>query len=188
MRKKWNKKYGDYANTLARFYERGIMVFGSFVFGYDNDTTDSFERTFEFAMRSKLALAQFNPLIPTPATSLFERLKKENRLIYPRWWLDDSYRYGETIFRPKKMTPEQLAEGCFKLRRDFGKYSSIFQRMIGSKANSGALYNLFGYLAINLTSIREILNKQGMPLGNGMPLDVAELALEVPSFNNLRLA
>jgi radical SAM superfamily enzyme YgiQ (UPF0313 family) len=133
-----------------------------------------------------LALAQFNPLIPTPATSLFERLKKEERLIYPRWWLDDKYRYGETIFRPKGMTPDQLAEGCFKIRRDFGAYSSIFKRMVSSKSNSGSLYNMFGYLAINLASIREILNKQGEPLGNGMPLDVAKLALELPTFTTVR--
>lgn len=188
MRKKWNLKYGGYANTLARFYERNIMVFGSFVLGYDNDTTDSFARTFDFAMESKLALAQFNPLIPTPATSLFERLKKEERLIYPRWWLDDDYRYGQTIFRPKKMTPEQLAEGCFKMRRDFGAYSSIFKRLVASGANSGSLYNMFGYMAINLASIKEIMNKQGESLGNEMPLDVADLALQVPNFNFARVA
>jgi radical SAM superfamily enzyme YgiQ (UPF0313 family) len=186
MRKKWNLKYGGYANTLARFYERNIMVFGSFVLGYDNDTVDSFARTFDFAMESKLALAQFNPLIPTPATSLFERLKKENRLIYPRWWLDDEYRYGETIFRPKKMTPEQLAEGCFKIRRDFGAYNSILKRLVSGGANSGSLYNIFGFLAINITSIREILNKQGEALGNGMPLDVNDLSLQIPSFNFTR--
>jgi radical SAM superfamily enzyme YgiQ (UPF0313 family) len=188
MRKKWNLKYGGYANTLARFYERGIMVYGSFVLGYDNDTTDSFARTFDFAMESKLALAQFNPLIPTPATSLFERLKKEERLIYPRWWLDDDYRYGETIFRPKKMSPEQLAEGCFKIRRDFGAYSSIFKRLVSSGANSSSLYNMFGYMAINLASIKEIMNKQGESLGNGMPLDVADLSLQVPNFNFERVA
>lgn len=188
MRKKWNLKYGGYANTLARFYERNIMVFGSFVLGYDNDTTDSFARTFDFAMESKLALAQFNPLIPTPATSLFERLKKEERLIYPRWWLDDDYRYGETIFRPKKMSAEQLAEGCFKMRSDFGAYSSIFKRLVSSGANSSSLYNMFGYMAINLASIKEIMNKQGESLGNGMPLDVADLSLQIPNFNFERAA
>jgi len=186
MRKKWNLKFGDYAQTLARFYERGIMVYGSFVLGYDNDTTDSFARTFDFAMESKLALAQFNPLIPTPATSLFDRLKKENRLIYERWWLDDHYRYGETIFRPSKMTPEQLAEGCFRLRRDFGAYSSIFKRLWTSQVNAGSMYNLFGYLAINLTSIKEILNKQGEPLGNGMPLEITTTPIDINSLTHVQ--
>ncbi len=167
MRKKWNLKYGDYAKTLARFYERGIMVFGSFVLGYDNDTTDAFARTFDFAMESKLALAQFNPLIPIPATSLYERLKKEDRLLYERWWLDDHYRYGQTIFRPKGMTPEQLAEGCFKMRQDFGAYSSIFKRMLAPQANAHSVFTLFAYLAVNVASIKEIYNKQGEMLGDG---------------------
>ena len=190
MRKKWNLKYGDYANTLSRLYERGIMVFGSFVFGYDNDTIDSFARTFDFAMKSKLALAQFNPLIPTPATSLFSRLKRENRLIYERWWLDDDYRYVETIFRPSKMTPEQLSEGCFKLRRDFGSYSSIFNRMLAPQTKAHSLYNLLGYLAINLASIKEILNKQGEPLGNGTPLETDILPVDFPrpALDAVRLA
>src|SRR3990172_11935027 len=84
MKKKWNTKQGNYSDALAQIYERGIMVFGSFVFGYDHDTTAAFDRTLEFAMRSKLALAQFNSLIPIPATPLYDRLKKEKRLIFDR--------------------------------------------------------------------------------------------------------
>lgn len=182
MRKKWNLKYGDYAKTLARFYERGIMVFGSFILGYDHDTPDAFDRTFNFAMESKLALAQFNPLIPTPSTALYARLQSENRLIYERWWLDDKYRYGETIFRPSGMTPEQLAEGCFRLRREFGSYSSIFKRLL-SQQNAHSMYHLFGYMAINLTSIREILNKQGESLGNGTLLETANLPMDISNLS-----
>jgi radical SAM superfamily enzyme YgiQ (UPF0313 family) len=167
MRKKWNLKYGDYASTLARFYERGIMVYGSFVFGYDYDTTDAFDRTLDFAMRSKLALAQFNPLIPTPSTSLYDRIKKENRLIYDKWWLDDRYRYGEMIFHPACMSAQELAEGCFRLRSEFNAYPSIFRRMLAPQMNARSAYNLFAYLAINLVSRREIFNKQGIPLGDG---------------------
>jgi len=169
MKKKWNTKQGDYASVLSRIYERGIMVFGSFVFGYDYDTAASFDRTLEFALRSKLALAQFNPLIPTPGTSLYERLKKEGRLIYDHWWLDDRYRYAEQSFYPKHMTPDELAEGCFRLRREFNSYSSIAKRMFASQ-NGGSLYNLFGYLSINLISRKEIYNKQGEALGDGSSL------------------
>ena len=167
MNKKWNLKRGSYVDALKQIYERGIMVFGSFVFGYDHDTIASFDRTLEFAMRSKLALAQFNPLIPIPATPLFARLEKEDRLLYKRWWLDDDYRYGDTIFRPAGMTPEQLAEGCFRLRRQFNSYSSIAQRIFEPRSNARSLYHLFAYLMINLVSRKEINSKQGEPLGDG---------------------
>ena len=170
MHKKWNMKYGNYAATLARFYERGIMIYGSFVFGYDYDTTDDFDRTLEFAMRSKLALAQFNPLIPTPSTSLYDRIRKEKRLIYDKWWLDDRYRYGEMTFHPASMSAQELAEGCFRLRSEFNSYRSIFTRMLDTQMNARSLYNLFAYLSINLVSRKEIFNKQSVPLGDGSPL------------------
>ena len=142
MKKKWNTKQGNYVDALTRIYESGIMVFGSFVFGYDHDTFEAFDRTLEFAMRSKLALAQFNPLIPIPATPLYARLEKENRLLYHRWWLDDDYRYGETIFRPLGMTPEELADGCIRLRRAINSYIAIALRMFEPRSKRTLVLSL----------------------------------------------
>ncbi len=167
MRKKWNLKLGDFASAIKRFYEHGIMVCGSFVFGYDHDSPAVFDRTLDFAMRSKLTLAQFNPLIPTPGTPLYSRLQAEGRLLYPRWWLDDDFRYGQAIFAPKNMSAEELTEGCFRLRRDFNRYSSIFRRALAPQMNFHSPHHVLGYLAANLVSRREILKKQGEPLGDG---------------------
>jgi radical SAM superfamily enzyme YgiQ (UPF0313 family) len=171
MKKKWNTKQGDYADALAQIYERGIMIYGSFVFGYDSDTTASFDKTFEFAMRSKLALAQFNSLYPMPGTTLYPRLKKEGRLVYERWWLDDRYRYGETLIKPKNMSPEELRDGIIRLRKQFNTYSSIASRMLNFKANSRSIYHLFSYLMINFVTKKEIMNKQGEPLGDGSSIN-----------------
>lgn len=170
MRKKWNIKHGEYANAVKQFYEHGIMVCGSFVFGYDHDTSAAFDRTLEFALDSKLALAQFNPLIPTPGTSLYARLQEEGRLLYKRWWLDHDYRYGQAIFEPKGMSPADLTEGCFRLRREFNSYSSILRRALAPQMNARSPHHLLAYLAANLVSRKEILSKQGEPLGDGSPL------------------
>lgn len=174
MRKKWNTKQGDYGAALAKIYERGMMVFGSFVFGYDYDTLDAFDRTLEFAMQSKLALAQFNSLYPMPGTPLYLRLQKEKRLFFDRWWLDEGYRYGETIFQPKNITSDDLRDGIIRLRREFNTYASIGQRMLNFKANARSLYHLFAYLSINLVTRKEIRNKQGEALGDGTPLEQIE--------------
>ncbi len=178
MKKMWNTKQGDYAEALAEIYKRGIMVFGSFVFGYDSDTTAAFDRTLDFAMKSKLALAQFNSLIPMPATPIYHRLKQENRLIFERWWLDDDYRYGETIFKPKNMTPDELRDGIIRLRREFNTYAAIAGRMFEPRSNARSLYHLFAFLAINLVTKKEIRNKQGEALGNGTSLS------PMPTTNN----
>lgn len=169
MKKKWNAKQGDYANVIAEIYNRGIMIFGSFVFGYDHDTVSSLDRTLEFALKSKLALAQFNSLYPMPGTSLYERLKKQKRLLYERWWLDDRYRYGESIFTPAGLTADELRDGIIRLRREFNTYSAIARRMFEPRSNAHSPHHLFAYLMVNLVTKKEIRNKQGEILG-GAPL------------------
>jgi radical SAM superfamily enzyme YgiQ (UPF0313 family) len=174
MRKKWNLKHGDFASAVKQFYEHGIMVCGSFVFGYDHDTPSSFDRTLDFALRSKLVLGQFNPLIPTPGTSLYARLQAEGRLLYKHWWLDDDYRYGQAIFEPKGMSAADLTEGCFRLRREFNSYSSILRRLLAPQINARSPQHLMAYLAANLVSRKEILSKQGEALGDGSALELPE--------------
>ena len=43
MRKKWNGVAGGYDDVISRFHARGIMIYGTFVFGYDADTRASFD-------------------------------------------------------------------------------------------------------------------------------------------------
>jgi radical SAM superfamily enzyme YgiQ (UPF0313 family) len=179
MKKKWNTKQGSYSDSLAKIYERGIMAFGSFMFGYDSDTPEVFDRTLEFAMHSKLALAQFNTVTPFPGTPLYERLKRDNRLLFDPWWLHDDYRYGDTIFQPKNMTAAELRDQTVRLRYEFNTYSAIARRMLAPKMNAHSIYNLFAFLAVNLVSKKEIRNKLGTPLGDGSslsPLSSAEAA------------
>jgi radical SAM superfamily enzyme YgiQ (UPF0313 family) len=169
MKKKWNLKYGDYATSVQKFRDHGIMIYGSFVFGYDHDTADSFERCVEFAIRHNFYLANFNPLTPMPGAKLYERLRAEGRLIYDRWWLAPDYTYGQAAFHPRGMTAEQLTEGCFRARKQFNAYSSIFKRVLDFKTNCRDPYRLGLHLASNLVSRNEILRKQGRQLGEGRP-------------------
>ena len=172
MKKKWNVNHNDYATAIQKLHDRGIMICGTFVFGYDYDTVDSFDVTFEFALRSKFCLAHFNPLTPTPGTKLYNRLQTENRLIYRHWWLDPDFRYGQALFHPRGMTADQLTEGCFRARRAFNRYGVILQRAIG---NWQSVYHLGIYLAANWISRQEIYRKQGAYLGSPTPLQAREI-------------
>jgi radical SAM superfamily enzyme YgiQ (UPF0313 family) len=168
MKKGWQLQQDDYATVIEKFYDRGIMLYGTFVFGYDHDTPDTIERALDFALRSKLTLANFNPLTPTPATRLYHRLQIENRLIYDRWWLDPDFRYGQALFHPRGMTADELTEGCFHARQAFNRYSSILKR---ASANCHSPYHLGIFLLANLVSRKEIYNKQGAKLGNATSLE-----------------
>lgn len=170
MRKGWNLKHGAYRDSIRKLQDAGIMIYGTFVFGYDEDTAESFEPTVEFAIENKFYLANFNPLTPTPMAPLMDRLRAEGRLLHQRWWLDESYRYGEATFVPRKMTPDQLTSGCYWARSEFNTLSSIGSRLWDWRTNLRSPKRTAIYLASNLITRREIHHKQGRRLGSDQPL------------------
>ncbi|MBZ0165184.1 MAG: B12-binding domain-containing radical SAM protein [Candidatus Omnitrophica bacterium] len=165
MKKHWNVRQGGYAEGVRRLQDHGFMIYGTFVLGYDHDDTDAFDITVDFALRQNFCLANFNPLTPLPGTSLYDRLRTENRLLQERWWTDPGFHYGEATYHPKKMTPVELTEGCYRARTLFNRYRSIFKRLVDTPVNHRDLNRLGFYLTSNLISRREIHKKQGMSLG-----------------------
>jgi len=164
MGKRWNNVAGDYKQVVKRLHERKIAVYGTFVFGYDFDTVDTIRQSLDFALESKLEIANFNPLTPTPCTPLYDRLKQEGRLISPQWWLDPEYRYGDPIFKPKLMDADIFAEKCFEAKKEFYSWGSIGRRVLGSEA--GIQLFRTGIVGIaNIISRREIMRKQHRSLG-----------------------
>jgi radical SAM superfamily enzyme YgiQ (UPF0313 family) len=161
---------GQYEEYLRRFHSHGIMVYGAFVFGCDEDTVDDFRRSLDFVTRRKLFLTNFNPLIPTPGTPLYQRLHAEGRLIRDPWWLNPDYRYGDAAFHPRGMTADELTAGCYWARTRFNRIGNIVRRSLNFKANTRSLYNTGAYFAVNYINRREIRRKQGLPLGHPDPL------------------
>ena len=164
MRKSWNQVAGEYRKVVGELHARGIGVYGTFVFGYDHDTPDTIKRSLDFALESRLEIANFNPLTPTPGSALYARLNVEGRLISPQWWLDPNYRYGAPIFAPRLITPTQLAEGCFEAKRAFYAWSSIARRVLDND-NRFSWFSTTMTTVANVISRREVYRKQGRPLG-----------------------
>ncbi len=165
IRKGWNVKWQSYDDAIDAFRRAGIMLYGTFVFGCDNDTPASFAKSLEFARRNKFMLANFNPLTPMPGAPLFERLQAEGRLLHDRWWLDPDFSYGDATLSPRNMTPQQLTDGCFAARRSFNTTQSILYRLFDRRSNFSSLYRAGIFLVANLISKREIYRKQSHPLG-----------------------
>ena len=165
MAKGWNRGRHLYEQAISRLHERGILVYGTFVFGYGEDDYSSFAETAVFARSQRLCIANFNALTPTPGTPVYDRLCEEGRLLYERWWLDPDYRYGQATFRPRGMTPEELERGCFEARTDFYGYGSMAGRLMPRPVGPVPWKNLDIALLANRISRAEILNKQGRTLG-----------------------
>ena len=171
MKKQWGLTHHDYGTSIQRLRDLGIMVYGTFVFGYDYDTVDSFAVALEFAQRHRFFLANFNPLTPMPGTHLYERLRLEGRLIYDRWWLASEFRYGQAVFHPRRMTAQELTDGCF--RRGANSTGTVRSSVaLGTGARiAAARVDWLVTCWETMISRREIFRKQGLALGSDGPLE-----------------
>jgi radical SAM superfamily enzyme YgiQ (UPF0313 family) len=165
MNKGFNLMHGGPREALANFRRHGIRIYGTFIFGYDHDTPQTFRSTVEFARHQQLAIAAFNHITPFPGTPLYERMKAEGRLLYEAWWLDQRYRYNMIPFHPKNMSPEELAERCVQARRSFYSWSSILYRA-AQGVNLWSPWMLLNFLIINAMHQRDVEGRNGLPLGD----------------------
>jgi radical SAM superfamily enzyme YgiQ (UPF0313 family) len=111
VNKNFNKP-SEYAAVLNRLAERGIYAITSFIFGLDNDTLGVADRTLQQIESWPPGLPIFGLLTPFPATPLYDRLLKANRLIRPRHWLDFApFKMAHT---PLKMTIDEAQDEVHK--------------------------------------------------------------------------
>lgn len=162
MRKGANRGASDYAEVIGNIRRAGLMIYGTFVIGYDHDTVLTGPQLVDFAVRNGFSIANFNPLMPMPGTPLFTRLRDEGRLLHDQWWLDPDFRYGDAMFTPAAMTPAELTRACRDARFGFYSASSIARR---TPRNAFSPLTVGVHLAANLISRREIHAKQGAALG-----------------------
>lgn len=156
MGKSWNKAIRDYTESIARIRDAGIPIYATFVFGYDTDDADIFQRTLDFSIEQRFFMAAFNHLVPFPGTPLYQRLKDAGRLICDPWWLSGNYRFGDVAFQPATMSPEQLAQKCYDARciACVGGYLAVFLlKRAGAQVREKPGPGLFGHADDNTVGI-----------------------------------
>jgi len=118
-------EYREVIHTLHRF---GISIWGSFIFGFDEDDPSIFEETVAFAIQTKLFSVVFALLTPYPETAFYQRVKEEGRLVQDQWWLLERQEESAPFFIPKKMSSEVLREGWKRAWKEFYSFPSIWKR------------------------------------------------------------
>lgn len=165
MNKGFNLMKGGAAAALANLRRHGLRVYGTFIFGYDSDTSETIDSTVRFAQEQELFIAAFNHITPFPGTPLYERLEREGRLRFPTWWNDDAYRYNMVPFTPARMSPGELERRCLDARREFYSVRSIARRA-RSRTNRRGLVMGVHYAIINWMHRGDVVSRSGMPLGD----------------------
>lgn len=125
---KRQNKPSQYKETMDMLHDYGIATWGSFVFGFDTDDKEVFDRTVDFGVEMKLTMALYAILTPYPGTALYKRLLGEGRLTDPKWWLRADHDAGSPYYLPKKMTREELREGWVRAWTRFYSFDSMRKR------------------------------------------------------------
>jgi radical SAM superfamily enzyme YgiQ (UPF0313 family) len=118
-------KFGDY---IKRIHDTGISIEGAFIFGFDHDDKGIFDRTLDFIHKAKIDFAQFGILTPFPGTKLYQRLRREKRIVSTDW---EKYDITKAVFKPAGMSIEDLNEGRQWIEDEFYSFTSTVRRMLG---------------------------------------------------------
>ena len=121
----------DYARIVDLLHQRNIALQGCFVFGFDSDTEDVFERTAQLAVDARIDLPRFAIVTPFPGTPLFNRLESEGRIVDRNW---SNYDGQHVVFRPSNMNASRLQEGTAKAWRIAYSWRNMAKRLRSSAA------------------------------------------------------
>lgn len=170
MKKGWMPDSHNVEKLLDEFRRRGIMVYGTFVFGYRHDTPAVIKETVDFAIEQKLFMANFNMLYPFPGTPVYNELAGAGRLLLPQWWISRDFRWDYPAFIPESMSADELADSIRSARLRFNSISSIARRAFDLQANMATPLQALLYFAGNIFCRQDIKQKTGIRPGyNGCP-------------------
>ncbi|OGQ57039.1 MAG: hypothetical protein A3J24_10565 [Deltaproteobacteria bacterium RIFCSPLOWO2_02_FULL_53_8] len=126
MRKSFNK-VSQYKESFKKIQAAGISIFGSFIFGLEEDDQSVFKDTVNFAIDARLDGANFYILTPLPGTKLFQEMKDAGRLLHTEW---DKYDANHVVFKHPKLSSEELLSGLISAYNHFYSISSIARRIL----------------------------------------------------------
>lgn len=112
----------NYRDVIRRLDDLGIMINGSFVFGFDGDDKDVFARTVDWAIENGITTATFHILTPYPGTQLFSEMEAQRRITTRDW---DRYDTRHVVYAPRLLSPEDLKTGYDWAYREFYRWRSI---------------------------------------------------------------
>ena len=132
----------SYEQAIENIHSRGMMINASFVFGLDGDTAETFAATLDVIDKNKIETVTAHILTPYPGTALYDRMKKDGRIITDDLSL---YNTAHVVFKPQSMTEKELYSGYLWMYKQIYSLKNIFRRLPQSKKQRPAylLFNLF---------------------------------------------
>jgi len=115
----------DMASAIRKLQAAGLQVFGGYIVGFDNDDESIFDRQIKFIQETGVVTAMVGLLQALPNTKLWQRLKKENRLVENSTGNNTD---GSLNFIPR-MDKTRLVQGYHKLMKTIYSPRYYYQRV-----------------------------------------------------------
>ena len=115
----------DLVEDVKRLQRTGLQVRGGFIVGFDNDRPSIFQRQIDFIQKSGVVTAMVGLLQAPPGTRLYERLKREGRLLDR---LSGDNVDGTTNIIPR-MDLDTLREGYKRIMQHIYSPKHYYQRV-----------------------------------------------------------
>lgn len=122
---KGTNKVDSYATAIKKIKDHGMMVTGFFMFGFDFDTVESFQKTLQVIYELGFDEVSFSIVTPYPGTRLFERYDREGRIVCRDW---SQYDEGHVNYRLERLTNDELLEGIKMMALDYYSPLNIIKR------------------------------------------------------------
>jgi len=128
MRKKQNTKR-DLLENVQLLQSKGFLIIGTFIVGLDTDTEKVFDNLIKFIQESGIIFVVVNVLKAPPGTELYERMKRENRLL-------TEFEFGEnkTNIIPI-MDADTLHKGYKKVLSEVYNPQNVYERIVTNLDN-----------------------------------------------------
>jgi radical SAM superfamily enzyme YgiQ (UPF0313 family) len=140
----------NYKKAIRTFHKYGIAVMGGFILGIDNESETYYREFARYLFQSGIDVCQISLLTPLPGTQLFEKMEKEERLLFtdfPEDW--DKYRLSRIVHRLKGVTEEEVYAGDNLIKRHIYSPIPLAVRMLRSLVSLGDFITFFSVYKFN---------------------------------------
>jgi radical SAM superfamily enzyme YgiQ (UPF0313 family) len=157
----------DYLGLTKSIKNKKIIIYGSFVFGFDGEQKNIFEKTLNFIKRANIDLCGFNILVPYEGTALYERLNNEKRLIISRHTNNFNRAILSQQYLTKGMRYSEIVDGIEMLDKKFYSLRNTYLKLRSIKNDFGIKYMLlflpfyvFFYISKRVLYLKRDINKK----------------------------
>ncbi len=128
MNSDWKMRQQEfYKASIDKIQSYGITVNGCFILGLDGDSPDVFPEVLSFVRESGLYEVQVTFLTAFPGTPLYDRFKREGRILREQAW--ELCTLFDINFQPKNMSVAELQNGFLSLVQQlYSKQETLTRR------------------------------------------------------------